>query len=143
MVGGKVHHSGDHGFDVGQIVHVNAPTCRFLSSVAELAPTASAFVMRGEPGADVRFDPVSFVVGFDAEQQRKQHGKKHRKRSAGEHQVATEVLRVLDQRSRECPRCAICGDEHGAAKDVTKPLALSLRHDLDGRAPSHGPSGEN
>ena len=71
MVGGKVHHGGNHGFDVGQIVHVNAPTCRLLSSVAELAPTTSAFVVGGEPGADVGFDPVPFVVGLDAEQQRK------------------------------------------------------------------------
>lgn len=129
-------------------MHVDAPPRRFLAGMAELTPSATAFVVGGQPGSHVRLGSVSDVAGLDAQQQRKQQGEQHSKRGSGEHQMATQVLWVFDQRSGECTRCTVGRDEDGSSQDVAKTLAFPLRHDpheglqgMDLRASIDAPSG--
>ena len=142
MIGRQINDGGHDPLDVREVMHVDAPSCRFLAGMAELAPPSTPFVVRRQPRANVDLHAVSDIAGFDAQQHGQQHSKQDDERGARKHKVATEVLGVFNEGSGERPRCAIGGDEDGSAQDVAETLAFPLRHDLRRGAPRHGPWGE-
>ena len=99
--------------------------------------------MRRETRAYVGFHPVVGVRRLNVEQQRQEHGEEHREGGAGQDEVTSQVLGVLDQGGGERPGRAVRCDEDGSAEHVGETLAFPLRHVKVQPPLRHGPSGEH